>query len=188
MPSLPPEISLWPEDLFSQNGTSPIVLADERRWWALHTRPRAEKALARRLVQQETAFFLPLYERRRRVQRRLVVSQLPLFPSYLFLLGNEDERVKVLETNLIVGCLDVVDQDQLRTDLQRIRGLIETGAPLSPEERLQTGMAAKITNGPLTGYQGTVIRRGRSLKFFVAVNLLQRGVTVEVDASMIQPV
>jgi transcription antitermination factor NusG len=62
-----------------------------------------------------------------------------------------------------------------------------SGEPLTPEDRLQAGDWVVITSGPLEGLQGKVIRRGKHLRFFVEVEFLQRGASVEIDASMIRP-
>jgi len=61
-------------------------------WCVLHTRPRAEKALARWLASRDLCFYLPLYERNYVAQRRVVRSLLPLFPGYVFLRGGEAVR------------------------------------------------------------------------------------------------
>ena len=66
MPVLPKEPSLSPDALLSPDYQQQVRGA----WWALHTRPRAEKSLARRLLRHDIAFFLPLHERSRRMQRR----------------------------------------------------------------------------------------------------------------------
>ena len=184
MPVLPADPFVVPEDLFEvPNGFS----TGEKRWWVLHTRPRAEKVLARQLRQRAASFFLPLHERRRRYQRRLVTTHVPLFPGYLFLLGDHEDRYQAFATNLVVNCLHVEDQERFMHDLLRVHRLIETKAPLFPEERLEPGMAAEITSGPLAGHRGTVVRRGKSLKFVIEVDFLQRGASVEIDGSMIQP-
>ncbi|HUG91134.1 MAG TPA: transcription termination/antitermination NusG family protein [Planctomycetaceae bacterium] len=179
---LPAEPFLFPYDLL----TSPHG-SDEQRWWALHTRPRAEKALARQLRSRSVPFFLPLHERRRILQRRLVRSFLPLFPSYLFVRGTDEDRVESLKSNMVVQCLPVADQERLEDSLRRVYGLMESGAPLAPEERLQPGMQAEIVSGPLAGYRGTVVRNGSKLRFVIEVNFLQRGASVEVDSAMIRP-
>lgn len=185
MPVLPLEPFVYPEELLAQ----PVWQADAQ-WWVLHTRPRAEKQLARQLVAKEVGFFLPLYERRVRMQRRLVRSFLPLFPGYLFLQGTEEDRGRALGTGLVVGCLVVSDQDRLTQDLVRIHELIQSDAPLSPERQLEPGMEAEITSGPLAGCRGTIVRRtgNRLLRFVVEVKFLQQGVSVEVDESMIERV
>src|SRR5271165_3673916 len=110
MPILPPEPFLFPEDLLARG---PSAAAEPQRWWVLHTRPRAEKALARRCLGRETAFFLPLCRRQTRTRGRLFTSHVPLFPSYLFLFADEPSRVQVLATNLVTRCLPVPDQAKL---------------------------------------------------------------------------
>lgn len=197
MPVLPPEPWIFPDDLLTDPEalSFPLEAADNGetpsdRWWALHTRPRAEKALSRRLLRERIPFFLPLQERRRRLQRRLVRSSVPLFPGYLFLRGSDDARRKALETNLVVGSLHVADQVRLTSDLVRVYDLINSGEPVFPEERLQPGMPAEIINGPLAGLRGTVVRRQgtKVLRFVVEVDFLQRGTSVEIDSAMVQPV
>src|SRR5438105_15606394 len=93
MPLLPMEPSLYPDDLFA----GPAVAPDgAERWWVLHTRPRAEKALARKILARRLPFFLPLHHRQWRSKGRLQSSYLPLFPGYVFLRGDDDARVLAL--------------------------------------------------------------------------------------------
>ena len=130
MPLLSPEISVYPPDLLSAD-LSPADGAGAPcgRWWVLHTRPRTEKALARRLLSRAVGFFLPQYEKKSLNQGRLLSSHLPLFPGYLFLHGDDQGRLAALETNLIVNCLPVVDQRQLHADLERVFRLMSSDAP-----------------------------------------------------------
>ena len=69
MPLLPLEPFVFPATLFSDVPPE----TDGGRWWALHTRPRAEKGLARRFLRRGLAFFLPLYKRQWRSNGRLLV-------------------------------------------------------------------------------------------------------------------
>src|SRR6516164_5481656 len=90
MPVLPLEPFVYPDNLLMQ----PFAPADPSwRWWVLHTRPRAEKTLARNLLKHQIAFFLPLFQRSQRFRGRLVTSHLPLFPGYVFLLGDNQDRL-----------------------------------------------------------------------------------------------
>ncbi|HXG11629.1 MAG TPA: transcription termination/antitermination NusG family protein [Gemmataceae bacterium] len=184
MPILPPEPFLFPDDLFADPGCRPT---DTQRWLVLHTRPRAEKALARRFLARSLPFFLPLFAKRGRCRGRLFTSYLPLFPGYIFLLGDAETRLEALQTNLVAQCLPVGDQEQLHADLLRIHHLVTSGEPLVPEERLLPGTPVEIIDGPLKGLQGKIIRRGKRLTFVVEVNFLQRGASVEIDGWMIQP-
>ncbi|HEV3448661.1 MAG TPA: transcription termination/antitermination NusG family protein [Gemmataceae bacterium] len=185
MPLLPREPMTFPEDLFL-NGAPEVEQASG--WWVLHTKPRTEKSLARKCLQSATPFFLPQYERRWRSQGRMRTAHLPLFPGYLFLFGDEQSRLKALKTNLVVNCLTVADQSQLNSDLMRLYRLITSGAPLTPEERLSPGMWVEITNGPLAGLTGQIIRRGGNARFVVEVQFIQRGVSAELEGWTIQPI
>ena len=111
------------------------------RWWVLHTRPRAEKVLARHCHKRELPFFLPLYHRKWRSRGRLQSSFLPLFPGYVFLLGGGDVRLAALETNLVAQVIPVNDQRQLHEDLARAPG--PEGARCFPAGRDAFGQAVQ---------------------------------------------
>jgi transcriptional antiterminator RfaH len=183
MPLLPMERFLFPDDLF----TSPPSSEDDSCWWVLHTRPRSEKALARKILGQELSYFLPLYKREWRSRGRLLCSHMPLFASYLFLRGNGDARRRALETNLVANCLPVAAQEQLCADLFRVYQLMTSGAPLTPEERMPPGTRVEIIDGPLAGLEGIILRAGTRKRFYVEVKFLQRGVSAEVEGWMIRP-
>jgi len=184
MPLLAMEPSLYPESLFEDAGDC----AGSQRWWVLHTRPRAEKALARKCFGQEVPFFLPLYQKHWFSGGRRQKSYLPLFPGYVFLHGDELVRLAALQTNLVANVIPVTAQQQLHADLLRVHRLIDAGSSLTPEETLQPGTPVEITAGPMAGLRGKVLRRGRQLQFFIEVQFLQRGVSVEIDPSMFQAV
>jgi transcriptional antiterminator RfaH len=182
MPLLQLEPFVYPDNLLDDLS----IRSAEGQWWVLHTRPRAEKSLVRRLRKLRLAHFLPLYHREWRSGSRQRSSYLPLFPGYLFLHGDHEARLFALETNLIVRTLEVKDQEQLDADLRRVHQLVESGAPLAPEDRLVPGSPVEIVSGPFAGMEGKVLRRGKKLHFFVEVHLLQQGVSVEMENWMFQ--
>ncbi len=185
MPSLPLEPFVFPGDLLSEpaNGRE-----NYGRWWVLHTRPRAEKSLARNFLRQTLPFFLPLFKRQwRSPGRRLLCSYVPLFPGYVFLCGDHQARLVALETNLVARVLTVEDQLQLHVDLARVYQLMTAGLPLTPEERLDPGTFVEIVSGPLAGLEGKILRRGKHLKLVIEVQFLQRGVSAELEGWMIRP-
>ncbi len=192
MPLLALEPSLYPENLLAEDGpeileTGELPQAGDHQWWVLHTRPRAEKTMARQCVGRELPFFLPLYHKKWRSGGRMQNSYLPLFPGYVFLYGNADVRQEALRTNLIANVIPVADQSRLHADLVRVHRLIDSGSSLTPEDRLQPGSPIVIKSGPLAGLEGKVLRREKNLRFFVEVRLLQQGCSVELENWMIEP-
>jgi transcriptional antiterminator NusG len=184
MPLLPLEPFLHPEGLFEESACAP---EPEGVWWALFTRPRMEKALARKLLDRDVAFFLPLYKRRWPHGKRWLTSYVPLFPGYLFLHGGPEARLAALQTNLVSRVLPVADQARLAADLERVNRLMTSGEPLTPEEQFQPGARVVITQGAFAGLEGTLLRRDGQLRFAVEVQLLHRGVSLVIDSGMLQP-
>ncbi len=182
------EPCVWPEKLFLEDNLGNVK--DDDRWFVLHTRPRMEKSIARQLLAQDISFFLPLHESRQRYQRRSVVSHLPLFPGYVFLNGDEQERVDALRSNRVANCLTVSDDQQKRLweDLKSLHICMQSGLSLFPEQRLCQGTLVEIKSGPLSGVRGTVIRRLNSKRVIVAVDYFQRGASVEVNDFTVEPI
>lgn len=182
MPLLPAEPCCFPENLFSLPDPG-----GEEQWWILHTRPRTEKALARSLLTQEVPYFLPTHSQSQRVRGRLQTSHLPLFPGYVFLRGDRDGRMKALSTNYVASCLPVVMQDRLRAEIERVHRIMHTQLPLGSEEQLVPGSPVVIRRGVLAGLEGKVVRIGAKLKLVVEVEMLRRGVWVEIENWMVEP-
>lgn len=176
MPILPAEMVQYPEALFA----APAQAGDEA-WWVLHTRPRQEKSLARELLASRVPFYLPQVSRRLCTRGRIFTSHVPLFPSYVFLLGNERQRIAAMGTRRVAHALRVLDQAMLWRELGQIHRLIESGAPVTPEERLGPGQAVEICSGPLAGLRGIILRVAARRRFVVQVDFIQRGASVELD-------
>lgn len=183
MPVLASETALYPEGLLGEPflEDSPTTSHSQRCWWVMHVKPRQEKSLARQLLAGQVPYYLPLVAHRFRSRDRILTSQVPLFPSYVFVLGSREERLKALTTNRIVRALEVGDQSRLWHDLRQIRALVESGAPITPEERLAPGDLVQITSGALTGLCGKILRTASGRRFVVQVDFIQRGASVVLD-------
>lgn len=183
MPILTKESECFPEDLLTSAAATDW---DNRCWWVLHTRPRAEKALARKLRGLSIQHYLPQYERQYRRQRRLIRSYLPLFPGYLFARATPEERGAACLAQQVAGVLAVHDQETFHQQLRSIETLVSSGSEIAPEERLEAGDRAEIIAGPFKGREGTVLRRGGRLRLLVALDFLEKGASVEVSTSDIR--
>jgi len=180
MPLLPLEPFVFPDDLLTG---SPLPENDAECWWVLHTRPRAEKALAGKFLGRGLAFYLPLHQRQWRTRGRRFSAHLPLFPGYVFLLASPEERVAALATGRVVRSLPVADQLRLRRDLREVNRLIASKEPITLENTLTPGDRVEIIAGPLLGLRGKVLRSASGCRFVVEVDFIQKGASVEVDES-----
>ncbi|MCI0682566.1 MAG: hypothetical protein L0Y71_10715 [Gemmataceae bacterium] len=184
MPLLGLEPCLYPEDLLAG---SDRINSGPGRWWVLHTRPRMEKSLARQCLGAALSFYLPLHHKQWRARGRTLRSYVPLFPGYVFIHGDDETRTAALQTNLVAQVLPVADQAQLHDDLMRLHRLIDSDAPVTPEDRLQPGAPVRVIHGSLAGMEGKVLRRDdKHCRFFIEVRFLQRGVSAELENWMIE--
>ena len=183
MPILAAEPSSYPDDLMSHEAL-PI---NGQRWWAVYTKTRQEKSLARNLVKLKVPFYLPLVAKDHRYGGRRVQSFNPLFSGYLFLYGSEEDRVKSLTTNRISRVLKVPEQELLYHDLKQVHRLIESDEPLTIEQRLGPGQRVRVREGAFMGLEGTVTSRVRRCRLVVAVTFLQQGISIEIDDYLLEP-
>ena len=182
MPILSAEPEFYPADLWDRprrvNGSEGRDVV----WWCLHTKPRQEKSVGRALCKQGLTFYLPQVLKEGHTPGcHKIRSVLPLFSSYLFLHGDHNARLAALRGNRLVGVLEVVDQDALERDLRQIHTTLSSGLPVAAEHSVPVGARVRITTGPLTGLEGTVIRRGNRDQFVAVVRFLGRGATVDLE-------
>ena len=183
MPILAPETSLFPATLLDDDAPD-----GERAWWAVYTKSRQEKSLARQLLSLEVPFYLPLVPKVSMIAGRRVKSQLPLFGSYLFLFATPEERLQALATKRIAHSFVATDSGAIRRDLCNVRALIAAGVPLTVESRLAAGQRVRIKHGSLLGLEGVIVSRRGEDRLLVSVDFLQQGVSILISDFQVEPV
>src|SRR5262249_8033455 len=118
---------------------------------------------------------------------RRLRSFVPLFPGYVFLLGDEGQRMEALAGSNLVQVLEVVDQSGLERDLRQIHHLLASGFDLTSEPKRPVGSQARIVSGPLAGLVGLVVRRGKYDRFTALVQFIGQGVTVDLQDWQVEP-
>ena len=174
MPTLPYESDMFPDSLLESPPTN-------GRWWAAYTLARREKVFMRRLQQLHVPHYGPLITTTSRSRRLVRTAYVPLFPTYVFVCGNEEQRVEALKTQQILRIMEVPDESELIFDLRQVHQLILSDAPLTPEARLEPPMKVRIRSGAFAGIEGTVTKRHGKDVLLVAVHFLQQGVSVALD-------
>jgi transcription antitermination factor NusG len=180
MPLLARELELFPHDGLE-------LPESDFPWHVAHTRSRQEKGLARHLVSQEVAFYVPQYEKRTRRAGRNFTSFLPLFPGYVFFRGGSRERQAAIRSHLLVRVLEVKDQALLGAELAALRRLQLSGASLSPLVELEPGDEVRIVDGPFKGHSGIVLRGQSRVRLVVSITMLRQSVAVEFERGVLAP-
>jgi transcription antitermination factor NusG len=168
----------------------PSSKQDPRRWFAVVTTPKHEKAALRHLDFAGIETFLPTYESSRTWKNRQKVTiELPLFPTYLFVRIDQGERVRVLRTpgvrQLVGNSREPLCVEDREVEFLRASTLEQKAEPYA---ELIEGQRVRIKSGSMCGIEGWLVRKSNKWRFILTVQLIHHHVAVEVDASTLEPV
>ena len=159
-------------------------------WYALYTRHQHEKHVAQALAGKGLEVFLPLYTAVHRWKDRDKKLSLPLFPCYVFLQSPIERWQPVLSTPGVHSVLGFAGKPAMisRAEIEAVRKVVGSSVMAEPHPFLKCGDRVRLTAGPLQGLEGLLVRKRNLWKLVVSVEMLQRSVAVEIDASMVEPV
>jgi len=160
-------------------------------WFAVQVRPRFEKVVAHVLENKGFEHLLPLYSVSRQRSDRTVGLQLPLFPGYLFCRLDLNTRLLPLFTT--PGVVRILGTGSTpcpvaENEISAIRTILKEGRGAQPAPMPRAGERVYIEAGPLCGVEGVMIGTKKDSRLIVSVTLLQRAVSVEIDADCARPV
>ncbi len=159
-----------------------------RAWYVLHVKPRTEKKVFAYLERYGYFRYLPLMVKITKVQRRKVRRELPLFPGYVFTCLLPDERIRMLQTNLLVRTIHVPMPREMIHQLRQIkRATRAVGAEMKKlANTFKEGDYVRVTAGPLRGTEGYVKYDGTQASICLNVEILGSAVEVNISPGDIQ--
>jgi transcription antitermination factor NusG len=183
--------SSLPLQLEGVGGAQELELIAEKvpRWYAVFTMSRHEKQIAWHLGQREIESFLPLYKTKHRWKNRCTADlELPLFPGYVFVRIDPQERLRVLRVPSVVSIVSVGREplpvpDHYISGLRN--GLLTNG--IEPHPGLDVGDRVRITAGAMADMVGVLDRQKSGFRVVLRLEMIGRSVAVEVDLADIEP-
>jgi transcription antitermination factor NusG len=163
---------------------------EDPHWYAARIRPNHEKRVAERMVQRRIEHLLPLYTSLRQWRDRKVSLSMPLFPGYLFVRLCIRERLRVLEVPGVAGLVGIGSQPAPLEDgdIRSIQDFVNFKSRIAPHPYLMIGNRARVRSGPFRGTEGIIVRIKSQTRLVISFNLIQRSVTLEIDAIELEPV
>ena len=159
-------------------------------WYVLHVKPRTEKKVMAYLERYGFFRYLPLLVKVTKVQRRKVRRELPIFPGYVFTRLLPDQRIKMLQTNLIVRTIPVPRPRELIHQLRQVNRA--TRATLQEMKKLactfKSGDYVRVKSGPLRGTEGYVRYDGEQATICLNVEALGAGVALTISPSDVEKI
>jgi transcription antitermination factor NusG len=140
-------------------------------WYALYTKPRAEKKVDIRLKEKGIESYLPLQKYLRQWSDRKKWVEEPLFRGYVFVKIDYANRIYVLETEGVVRIVSFRGKPAIipEWEMESIKLLMSSDynqkVQLEKMNNIKIGELVKIKSGPLTGVIGEVewVDSGHSL-------------------------
>jgi transcription antitermination factor NusG len=154
-----PEQTAVEREASSTNNVIPAS-GEPTSWYALRTRPRHEKRVAKELEEKGIAMYLPLVTQVHRWSDRRKVVQVPLFSCYAFVHSAFDLPLR-LAVYGISGALGFVGPNNQGVpipdeQIENIRTLMANRVPLMPYPTLKAGQRVRIRGGALNGVEGVL--------------------------------
>lgn len=178
----------YSQELYASGGDSEgETLPHQPRWYATFVMSRHEKRLVEHCAERRIESFLPLYQVRHRWKnRRTATIDLPLFPNYVFLRIERQQRLQVLG---LPGVVSIVSSgremlpisDEYVTSLRD--GLL--AHKIEPHPNVEVGDRVCISTGPMSGMEGILDRRKNEIRVVLRLEMIGRSVAVEVGAEEI---
>ena len=159
-------------------------------WYALYTNPRHEKIVARQLKERCVENFLPLYRTWHRWKDRRKQVELALFPGYLFVRIEEQDKLQVLKTP---GAVNLVSFNGKlaplpEPEIEALRNALDNEICAEPCPYLRIGRKVRVVRGPMAGAEGILTRKKDRYRVVISVEVLMRSVALEIDGADLQAI
>ena len=157
-------------------------------WRVLWTKPRQEKAVARFLNALGVHFYLPLVSRVSFVGGRKLRSNVPLFPSYVFLAAELEVAYAAVSSKRVCKILEIHNQAQFTHEIEQIRQALLAESTLDLYPFAVVGRHCRVTRGPFQGIEGVVSSRLGPSRLALQIRTLGQTALLEIDADLLEPI
>ncbi len=161
-------------------------------WYAIRTRSRHEKIVARQLDGLAIENFLPLRSAIHRWSDRRKEVELPLFPGYAFvrLVYSSREIVRVLCAHGVAGFVGTQGRGVPIPDQQinDIKTLLSHNVPFEDHPVLHVGQRVRIRGGAMDGIEGILQAKRNERILVISIDPIQRAISIGLDGYTVEAV
>ena len=179
-------------ELMNQSNVAEAGLLVQSHWYAVRTRSRHEKLVARQLETQGIESFLPVVIQTHKWSDRSKQVETPLFSGYAFLrmILSPDDRVRVLRTQGVVSFVGVQGSGTPIPDhqIEDIRTLVASKFPYEERPFLRVGQRVRVRGGALDGMQGILVAENGDRSLVISVEPIQRSLCVRVQGYEVEAI
>jgi len=164
----------------------------EKYWYAVFTKPRSEKKVLERMLDNDIEAFLPLIKTVRQWSDRKKTVHLPLIPSYVFVKIEEKDLYKTLPIPGTVNVLKHLGKPAKikEFEIENLKILCNSDEKIevSNNMRVVIGDAVEVTNGPFMGLIAICEKTSGSHRVVVKIESLGNGFNVNIPLSFLRKI
>ena len=166
-------------------------VTEQAHWYAVRTRSRHEKLVARQLEKQGIQAFLPVVTKINQWSDRRKQVEDPLFSGYAFvrLHSSSNDRIRVLQTQGVVNfvgvqgaAIPIPDQE-----IDNIATLLASKVTYHERPYLHVGQRVRVIGGALDGLEGILTAENSDRSVVISIGLIQRSLSVRVAGYNVEP-
>jgi transcription antitermination factor NusG len=160
---------------------------DDKKWFALYTKPRHEFKAKIQLDNLLIENYLPTLVQTRQWHDRKKKIIEPLFKGYIFICVDEKERITALQQSAIVKTVGFSGKPSVIPEWQikNLKIVLAENPDIFVTDKIELGSNIVITDGPFSGVVGTVKEINNEKWLSVSVELLQRSVSVRIPTESV---
>jgi len=166
-------------------------MQQEKKWYAIYTKPRWEKKVDGVLLQKGINSWCPLQKVERQWSDRKKIIEEPLFRSYVFVRINKEERLGVLMTDGVLNFVHYLGKPAVIRDeevdvIKKYLDEEDAKIDIISIEGFKENMKVRVNHGVFMDNEGTVLRGGRK-KVYVQLESLGQVMVVEFPTEYLSP-
>ena len=168
------------------------MIHQDKKWYAIYTKPRGEKKVEGVLLRKEIESWCPLQKVERQWSDRKKIIEDPLFKSYVFVRIGESERVKVLMTDGVLNFVHYLGKPAVIKDeeiamIKKYLSEEDAKIEIISSEGFKENTKVKVNHGVFMDNDGIVLRGGKK-KVYVQLQSLGQVMVVEFPAEYLSPI
>lgn len=159
---------------------------ENKKWFALYTKPRQEFKAATELRDYYIEYFLPTINVVKQWSDRKKKVEEPLFRGYVFIKADKTERLQAVELKSIVKTIFFDGKPAVIPEwqIESMKKMLNSNAEIFLSDKLEIGTRIKVNEGPFAGVEGVVFNNDNNEQMLaVAIEMINRSVIVHLPSS-----
>ena len=166
-----------------------LIKKSTSKWYAVYTRPRAEKLVNERLKEVEVETFLPMQKTYRIWSDRKKLVEVPLLSSYVFVKVIPKDFPKVYQSSGVVRFISFEGQPASipQNQIDNLRLLINSDTEIEiSSEKFEKGDNVEVVRGSLIGLTGELVNIGPHSRVIVRIDRLDQNLIVNIPMTFLR--